>query len=512
VRVSLDGDVVSTLLESTGWQGLFGEDVRRLVARTALFSGVNLPPIESIFLKPNQYRTRRILYRCLLSVGVEPEFSRDWVTIELGAGAELSPYETSLGMTVAIDFSYIVPEKRERMMTEFMQYLRGFASETLLRAQKNLITQIFQSKSIPSEDDKSSAPVYWQPMSKWWLLKRRSNDLLYFTGKLYHSIIDNMHVRLNLVGDNALQIMYDTRIPFYGLIHLHGKRYRMIESYSNVIAPRGMLQPPRFVTSRVYERKEMLAFRRAQVTEYYLQKLFRRVYPGAKWKGAMALWWPGAPHPYRFVAAHQVTVPARPFWRNDLVDRPVVDSLVHTAFDRFISSKLGFTLEEIMDTKWSILTGIQRGQYRPELLSHPDIQLFGRRERWKMPELEPLREAPIRQLRSKRGAFSVRKHRQLLEDYLKEITAEHERRVKASYKRRGKLRRKGKARQDRITTATYHTPQPKSASSNRGKRNTRFTQLLTSPPKHGSWERVEVKTSRGTVTAYRQKSPGRRKK
>jgi hypothetical protein len=457
VRVSLDSDIASTLLESTGWQGLFGEEFRRLVARTALFSGVNIPPIESIFVKPNQYRTRRILYRCLLGVGVEPEFSRDWVTIELGAGAALSPYETSLGMTVAIDFSYIVPEKRERMMTEFAQYLRGFASETLLQAQRNLITQIFQSKSIPSEDDKSSSPVYWQPMSKWWLLKRRSNDLLYFTGKLYHSIIDNMHVRLNLVGDNALQIMYNTRIPFYGLIHLHGKRYRMIESYSNVIAPRGMLQPPRFVTSRVYERKELLAFRRAQVTEYYLQKLFRRVYPGAKWKGAMALWWPGAPHPYRLVAAHQVTVPARPFWRDELVNRPVVDAVVHTAFDRFIARKFGFTMEEIKDTKWSVLTGIERGKYRPELLSHPDIQLFGRRERWKMPELEPLRKVPIRQRKSRRGDFSVKKHRQLLEDYLKEVAAEHKRRVEASYKRRGKLRKKQKGPGDRITTATYHT-------------------------------------------------------
>jgi len=457
VRVSLDGDVVSTLLESTGWSGLFGEDFRKLVARTALFRGVHLPPIESIFLKQNQYRTQRILYRCLLSVGVEPEFSKDWVTIELGSGAGVSSYETSFGMTVAIDFSYIIPEKRERMMAEFTQYLKGFASATLLQAQKNLITQIFQSKSIPSEDDKSSSPVYWKPMSKWWLLKRRSNDLLYFTGKLYHSIIDNMHVRLNLVGDNALQIMYNTRIPFYGLMHLHGKRYRMIESYSNVIAPRGMIQPPRFATSRVYDRKEMLAFRRAQVTEYYLQKLFHRVYPGAKWKGAMALWWPGAPHPYRFVAAHQVTVPARPFWRNDLVDRPVVDSVVHLAFDRFIARKFGFTLEEIRDTKWSVLTGIMRGNYRPELLSHPDIQLFGGRERWKMPELEPLREAPIRQLKRRRGDFSVKKYRKLLEDYLKEATAEHERRVKASYRRRGMLRRKHKEQAYHVTTATYHT-------------------------------------------------------
>jgi len=444
VRVSLDGDVVSTLLESTGWQGLFGEDFRRLVARTELFSGVSIPPITSIFVKPNRYRTQRILYRCLLSVGIEPEFSRDLVTIEMGAGGTVSTYIASLDLTVGIDFSYIVPEKRERMIVEFMQYLRGFASTTLLQAQRDLITQIFQSKSIPSEDDKSSSPVYWQPMSRWWLLKRRSNDLLYFTGRLYHSIIDNMHVRLNLIGDNALQIMYDTRIPFYGLIHLHGKRYRMIESYSNVIAPRGILQPPRFVTSRVYERKELLAFRRAQVTEYYLQKLFRRVYPGAKWRGAMALWWPGAPHPYRFVAGHQVTVPARPFWRNELVNRPVVDSVVHIAFDNFIARKFGFTMEEIKDTRWSVLMGRQLPKYRPEILSHPDIKLFGRRERWVMPGLEPLRESPIRPLKRRRGDFSVRKHRKLLEDYLKEVAEEHKRRVKASYRRRGQLRRKRK--------------------------------------------------------------------
>jgi hypothetical protein len=460
VRVTLDGDVVSTLLERTGWESVFSEDFRRLVARTELFSGTNIAPIRSIFLQPNKYRTQRILYRCLLSVGVEPEFSRDWVMIEQGTGATLSPYETAFGMTVSIDFSYIVPEKREQMMTEFMKYLRGFASETLLRAQRNLITQIFQSKSIPSEDDKSSAPVYWKPMSKWWLLKRRSNDLLYFTGRLYHSIIDNLHVRLNLVGDNALQIMYNTRIPFYGLIHLHGKRYRLIESYSNVIAPRGIIQPPRFVTSRVYEKQDLLAFRRAQVTEYYLQKLFRRVYPGAKWKGAMALWWPGAPHPYRYVAAHNVTVPARPFWRDDLVDRPAVDSVVHLAFERFIAKKFGFTLEEIKDTKWSVLTGLERGKYRPEILSHPDIQLFGRRERWKMPELEGLRQPPIRQFKSRRGDFSVNKHRKLLERYLEEIAAEHKKRVSESYKRRAKLRSKRKAPPDRITKATYHS-QPK---------------------------------------------------